>query len=127
MGRATWETLEQPLPDRLNIVLSSTVESIPGVAVSGSLEEALAYCRDIGIRKIWVIGGAKVYKYALSSPFCSGIILSRINAHYGMCDSTFPDIDSSVYRRVDVDQSPSDTNEWTVEYYKQDPISEAVG
>lgn len=56
MGRKTWESLpKKPLPDRLNIVISST--PVDGAAWFSSIESLLASHGDF-----WAIGGASIYK-----------------------------------------------------------------
>lgn len=56
MGRKTWESLpKRPLPERRNIVLSST--PIEGVETFRDLPSALAACTG----ETWIIGGARAY------------------------------------------------------------------
>lgn len=93
MGRKTWESLNQrPLPNRLNVVLSSSVncDVPPGVLVYGSLDAAL---QSLGVMKnvgtIFVIGGSQVYKEAIRHPHCSHLYRTII---YGdvECDVYIP-------------------------------------
>ena len=41
MGRKTYESIGRPLPNRRNIIISSTIRSIDGAEVFSSLEAAL--------------------------------------------------------------------------------------
>lgn len=41
MGRKTYESIGKPLPGRLNIVISQSIQSIPGVIVVNSLWQAI--------------------------------------------------------------------------------------
>jgi dihydrofolate reductase len=61
MGRRTWESLGRPLPNRRNIVLSSS--PLPGVESYRSIEDALAALA--GEEKVFVIGGGEVYAQLL--------------------------------------------------------------
>lgn len=63
MGRRTFESMGRPLPGRENIVISRSVESIPGCTVLRSLEELEAYPAD---GDIWIFGGAQIYASALN-------------------------------------------------------------
>jgi dihydrofolate reductase len=71
MGRASWESLGDALPDRANIVITRTPGySAPGALVVGSLEEAIdegvsAARRDCA-PTVWVTGGGRVYAEAMS-------------------------------------------------------------
>lgn len=57
MGRRTWESLERPLSNRRNVVLTS--QPIPSVECYSSIEDALAALKDQ--EKVFAIGGAHVY------------------------------------------------------------------
>ncbi|MHA7261954.1 dihydrofolate reductase [Arthrobacter sp. TMN-37] len=69
MGRRTWESFPRkyrPLPDRTNIVVSSS-GPLEGAAVVGSLEAALAEAkRAPGAEQIWIIGGGRLYADAVA-------------------------------------------------------------
>ncbi len=81
MGRKTFESIgKKPLPNRENIVLSSTPTGVSGVLTALSLDSAYALARY----PIFVIGGARVYAEALQS----------IDVIYATeVASTFPDAD----------------------------------
>lgn len=66
MGRKTWESLpKKPLPGRLNIVVTRDGDyRAEGAAVVRSLDEAMV--RAGGADEICVIGGAELYRAALS-------------------------------------------------------------
>lgn len=95
MGRKTWESIPakfRPLPDRLNVVLSSTAaaDSCEGATVARSLTEALeslAGRSETG--EVFVIGGAAVYKEAVELPNCARIYLTRVGIDVD-CDAFFP-------------------------------------
>lgn len=62
MGRTTWESLpKRPLPNRINVVVTSNPTPIPGAHVCNSLEEAVERFPDA-----WIIGGASIYKQCIS-------------------------------------------------------------
>lgn len=74
MGRNTWESLpKKPLPHRNNIVISTTVEELPGAHVFKSLNEALGFVNDrivfldslLSEQTVWVIGGPALYEEAI--------------------------------------------------------------
>ena len=79
MGRRTWEALSpkfRPLPNRDNIVIShDPAYSAPGATVVDTLDDALDLARQEAIpddgldrSEIWIIGGAQVFRDALSTP-----------------------------------------------------------
>ena len=88
MGRRTWEGIGKPLPDRQNIVLSSTLQEAPrGVCLVGSFEEGISQSLN---STIFVIGGVEVYRTAL--PNASRMILTHIDQKFDG-DVFMPDID----------------------------------
>ena len=93
MGRKTWESLpKRPLPKRPNIVVSKTlsVADVPGAAVFPSLEKAVRYCECERYEKVFICGGASIYREALA--FAGKIELTVIDKEYEG-DVFFPEID----------------------------------
>jgi dihydrofolate reductase len=91
MGRNTWESLPaafSPLPDRHNIVLSTTQLEIPGATVTSSLTDALSIAASA--TAIFVIGGAQIYAMALAHEDCRTLHVTKIFRSFD-CDVTFPD------------------------------------
>ncbi len=94
MGRTTWESIPEkyrPLLGRKNVVLTRQEDfQAEGAAVRHTLNEALALADD-GIEKIFIIGGAQVFKEALKHEHLTGIFLTKIDKVYD-CDTFFGDI-----------------------------------
>ena len=63
MGRKTFESIGRPLPNRRNVVISSTPQ--PGVETYRSIPEALEALKDQ--EKVFVIGGGQLYACLLDS------------------------------------------------------------
>lgn len=65
MGRKTFETLGKPLKGRLNIIVTRNKNyktEFEEVIIKTSLEEAIDYCKSLNPEKIFIIGGAEIYK-----------------------------------------------------------------
>lgn len=69
MGRKTWESLQGPLPGRVNLVVSRTLHSSPGIEVCRSVGAALQRSRKLG-GPTYVIGGAEVYSQTMALADC---------------------------------------------------------
>lgn len=108
MGRRTYESivdrLGEPLPDRLNVVLTSRDLDLPEGAVrTGSVDEALAIAADAD-DEVFVVGGATVYEQLLDR--ADRLVLTEIHAsHEG--DTYFPDWDRDAWVEVDRDDRES--------------------
>jgi dihydrofolate reductase len=63
MGHKTWRTLKNPLPNRLNIVLSrqANIETQDSVVVVRDVVSVLSMARDLKC-DLFVIGGEQVYR-----------------------------------------------------------------
>jgi glycine hydroxymethyltransferase len=110
MGSKTFESLPvRPLPNRLNIVLSSDPNRVAeGAVVKTSFEDALDFCKSYD--KVFVIGGASVYGLGLK--VADRLELTRVKGtHEG--DVYFPDVDYSKWKLLKSD----DKGEYVFENY----------
>ncbi len=88
MGRNTFDSLPKgALPNRRNVVLSTTVNELPGCDVYPSLQEALDSCSDDD--SVYVIGGARVYAEAM--PLATQLCLTEVDDTPEDADAFFPD------------------------------------
>ena len=105
MGRNTWESLPedyQPLPDRLNMVLTrNEAYESPGAYLMPSLEEALEsieardpFITGIKYDQVFIIGGARVYEEAL--PLADRLELTEVHREVEG-DTFFPGWDRKLW------------------------------
>ncbi len=93
MGRATFESIGHPLPNRRNVVLTyDRTLTIPGVEVVHSVEEALALDDDL-----FVLGGEKVYREFL--PLADRLYITEVD-YKTDGDTYFPEWDRSAFRLI---------------------------
>ena len=106
MGRKTFDSLNEPLPNRLNIVLSRSLGSDwaarqgPGVRVASSIEEGIKVARASDMAMpIWIAGGGDIYRQAMDTPGLVDLIV-RTRVHTQIeGDTVFPDIDLDCWGR----------------------------
>jgi len=95
MGRETLESLPggRPLPDRVNVVLSSkgSSDDIEGLIVCRSLEELFEVLSGYDSDDVFVIGGESVYRQLL--PYCTGVYVTRFYEQFE-ADRHFPNLDA---------------------------------
>ena len=96
MGRNTFLSLPKgALPNRRNIVLSTRKDaSFPGAETFSSLEEAINNCSEE--EKVFIIGGASVYKQALT--LADVLCITEIDAEAPEADTYFPAIDPTLWK-----------------------------
>ncbi len=86
MGRRTWESLPfKPLKNRDNIVVSATMTEDFAVP---TLEAALARAALLGHRRIYAIGGARIYAAAL--PLADRLLITEVGLSIPDADTFFP-------------------------------------
>ena len=79
----------QPLPNRVNVVISRQANEIPGVIICHSPEEAAEVTRDA--QRVMVIGGGSIYKQML--PFCDTAYVTKVHTTVDS-DTFFPNLDA---------------------------------
>lgn len=89
MGRKTFESIGRPLPDRLNIVITSDQSfKAHGCTVCHSLDEAIETAKSKDQDRIFIIGGGKVYEESIG--LVDKLYLTLVEGeHEG--DTFFPD------------------------------------
>lgn len=79
VGRTTFDTFKKPLPNRRNIVLTSTPENyeVEGVEfTSQDPKQLLARLEGEGVESVAVIGGSKVYSQFLAEGLVTDLYLT---------------------------------------------------
>ena len=99
MGRKTWDSLpKKPLPNRRNIVISSTNQE--NVESYTSIEECIdSLGGDEEVSDVYIIGGMLIYKFFYEH--ADTLHISFINDSYEDTDTFFP---------IDLDQIKADFN-----------------
>lgn len=102
MGRRTYESiverLGQPLPERLNIVLSTSDLDLPdGAEQAESLEAAIDRAEATGTDVAYVVGGATVYRQFL--PLADRLVWTEVHDTYEG-DTYFPSVDREAWTEV---------------------------
>ena len=98
MGRKTFESLgSKPLPKRTNIVITRADREFEGALTAHSLEEAIRMAGED--EEIFVMGGAQIYREALS--VVDRMYITVVERDYEG-DTSFPEIDFSQWELVNV-------------------------
>ena len=96
MGRKTHESIGRPLPGRRNLVITRNRDyAAAGCEVVHTLAEAMTACE--GVEKIFVIGGAELYRESLARAHC--LEFTEICAEFEG-DAWFPAISMSEWHEA---------------------------
>ena len=103
MGRATYNSIGRPLPNRLNIVMTRSAKNTEGVTEVTSVEkaiEAASINRDSS--RVYIIGGENIYKEFL--PIAHRMIITEVDLYIEDGDTFFPEWNISEWKEQSRDQ-----------------------
>ena len=102
MGRKTYESIGRPLPNRKNIVISSSLESQEGLEVVPNLNQAIEVASqwnkdNSAGEEIVLIGGGYVFEE--SKNIVNKLVLTRVDCEING-DVFYPQIDLSDWKEI---------------------------
>lgn len=115
MGSNTLKSLPggNPLKDRTNIVLYPGGKKREDCSVVGSLEELFTEIKKYDGDRVFVIGGAMLYKTLL--PYCSEVLVTKVDA-VGGADVFFENIDKNENFKLVYESKPVETNGYSIRF-----------
>ncbi len=104
MGRKTFETFPEPLPNRIHVVITrdKTYKKF-GAIVVHSIKEALEIAKEDD--QPFIIGGGEIYKQGLE--YADKIELTRVHSEFS-ADTFFPNIDENKWELIKEEHHPKD-------------------
>ena len=115
MGRKTYESIGRPLPNRKNIVISSSLNAQEGIEIVSSLDQGIEVAKQWNkakakIEEIVLIGGGYVFEE--SKNMVNKLILTRVDCDI-VGDIFYPKIDFSSWEKISVELfEQDDENEY---------------
>jgi len=97
MGRKTFDTLGNPLPNRTHVVITRKNDyQVPeGHHVFHSIEEGIDFCKKEGVKHLFVIGGGEIYQQTLA--LSDELLLTQVEASPDG-DAHYPEFDRSEFK-----------------------------
>lgn len=113
MGRNTWNSIpNMPLPDRVNIMLTSKAQNVNEVSNWNQIIEMSEMCDDL-----FIIGGASVYEQAIEKGLPEVIYLSKIHGDYE-CDTFVDYVLDTIYTNYEQTENTK-FNSFDLEVWKK--------
>ena len=102
MGRKTYESIGRPLPNRKNIVLSSTLKAQEGIEIVSSLDQGIQVASqwnkdNATSEEIVLIGGGYVFEE--SKDIVNKLVLTRVECEI-VGDVFYPQINLDYWKKV---------------------------
>jgi len=92
MGRNTYESIGRPLPNRHNIVITTTINELDGAVVVNNFPDAIkaakTYCLANNQDEIVIIGGAKIFD--LAKDMINKLVITWVEANELVGDVYYP-------------------------------------
>ena len=95
MGKNTYLSLPGVLKGRTYIILSKSLEEIPGIMIYRDFDELLAFINSLD-EEVMIIGGSSIYRQFL--PYADNLYLTEIEDTHE-ADAYFPEFDETEYER----------------------------
>ncbi len=106
MGRKTFESVNKPLPGRINIVITRQTDwKTDGVIVAADLNDALKKAAETNCKEFFIIGGGEIYQQAYEK--AEKIYLTKVHTHFEG-DTFFPAMDKSKWKLVSCQEFTAD-------------------
>ena len=115
MGRKTFESIGRPLPNRKNIVISSTLSAQEGIEVVSCLDHGIELASQwnkdtTGSKEVVLIGGGYVFEE--SKNIVNKLVLTRVDCEI-KGDVFYPEIDLSNWEKISTESfKQDDENEY---------------
>ena len=111
----------RPLKNRTNIVLWPGGEDRDDCTIVRSLDELFSEIKKYDSDKVFVIGGAMMYKTLL--PYCSEVLVTKVDA-VGGADAYFENLDINPSFELVYASEPVETNGYTIRFttYKNNDL-----
>lgn len=92
MGRRTYESMPNPLPNRTSVVITrnKNYEVPQGHYVVHSLAEALEICKGKNLEEAMIIGGGKIYTEAIENELVDKMFITEVDTTIEEADTFFP-------------------------------------
>ena len=113
----------RPLKNRTNIVLWPDGEKRDDCLIVDSLDELFAEIKKYDSDKVFVIGGAMMYKTLL--PYCSEVLVTKVDA-VGGADAYFENLDKNPDFSLEYRSEPVETNGYIITFntYKNNAVKD---
>ncbi|MEQ9107097.1 MAG: dihydrofolate reductase [Limnobacter sp.] len=140
MGRKTYESINRPLPGRLNVVLTSNAGWQPAPAKDGTPRSVISYPGELpgggttqiatatnlpdtldwlsGFTQVFLIGGSNLYEQALDQDLVDELILTEIQQDF-TGDASFPQWERNRFAETDRITNPATSERaWGFDFVK---------
>ena len=110
MGRNTYESIGKPLPNRKNIVITSSKNKFQGIEICSNIKDLIESLKN-SEDEIFIIGGEKIYSEFM--PLANKMLITEVKIEIEG-DSFFPEWDPN--ELTETHRSKERTNDKSINY-----------
>ena len=110
MGRNTYESIGKPLPNRKNIVITSSKNKFQGIEICSNIKDLIENLKN-SEDEIFIIGGEKIYSEFM--PLANKMLITEVKIEIEG-DSFFPEWDPNEW--TETHRSKERTNDKSINY-----------
>lgn len=115
IGRKNFDSHDGDVTGTFPLILSRSPEYKPACGLAfTNLKDILSYGQEKGIEKMYVIGGAEIYRLTL--PFLSEFLWSEVD-YDGAADAFFPEFQNYPWKKMAEEEHPG----WTMRRLVKSP------
>lgn len=114
MGYNTFLSLNKPLAQRLNLVITSKnfLKNTNNVIYFNIIKNAIDYAKELKFKNLFIIGGESIFKQTIF--LADEMIISKIKKDY-IGDTKFPEIEKTTWLKI----KEETRDNFNIEYYKK--------
>lgn len=114
MGRRTFDSLQKPLPNRTNVVITRNKNyQKEGALIVHTMAEALKVSKEDS--QPFIIGGGEIYK--MGFPFAEKIELTRVHGTFADADTFFPEFSKEEWKLIsEVEHETDEKHKYSFTY-----------
>ena len=106
MGRKSYESVNKPLPGRINIVITRNPEwNAPGTIIARDLADGIKKGKETNAKQLFIIGGGQIFEQSMD--IADTIYITRVHAILDG-DAFFPVIDEKKWQLDANEDFPAD-------------------
>jgi dihydrofolate reductase len=113
MGRKTFESLQKPLKNRKNVIITKQQKIINNVYIGNNINDALNLFPN---EEVFIIGGEQIYKQTIN--LVNRMFITEIEANIDG-DSFFPSFDESLWdKKLLIIKNKDDKNQYNFKIFQ---------
>jgi dihydrofolate reductase len=106
MGRKTYESLDKPLPGRINIVVTKKPDwKRDDVITVNTIDDGIRKACDTDCKEVFIIGGGEIFKQSME--IANRLFITRIDTTIEG-DTFYPDFDKTKWKLISADPHTKD-------------------